>query len=1424
MLIRAVESTDLFVGPPTAPRQIVRVAVSGPAAGRPRLWIEGPAVTTPEPVRRTGLSAETERVVEVAVTIAAPAVAGSSRRVTAVADTGADRVTLDAEIQVAATGWTMWMVSHFHYDPVWWNSQAGFTEVWYDLPAAESLRPAPVRTAFDLVRAHLDAARQDRDYAFVLAELDYLKPHWDAHPEDRADLRRFLLEGRVELVGGNYNEPNTNLTHPESTIRNAVYGIGYQRDVVAPDPQAGPRSAWMLDVFGHDPAYPGLMADAGLDSSAWARGPFHMWGPNRHVGDNTRMQFPSEFEWISPSGRGLLTSYMANHYGAGWEIENRAGSLDEAMAAAYQQFGELKPVAATRNVLLPVGADHVVPSRWCTEIHRAWAERYVWPRFQVGLPRDFFAAVRAETAASGGHFSPQTRDMNPVYTGCDVSYIDTKQAQRAAEVAVLDGERLATLAALLGAERYPGSELDKAWRQLAFGAHHDAITGSESDQVYLDLLGGWREAYELGRSVRDAAIVEIAQRADTSGAGRPVIAVNTLSWRRAGITTVQLAYPAGVTEGVEVRDDDGAAVPAVADDVRRHHDGSLRSITLTFLARDVPPLGFRTYRVVDADDVPPGWTGTDGVSAENAIFRVTADPARGGALSRIVDLRSGRDLLRPGGLGAELVLQEEYATHPVWGEGPWHLLPKGPGRGTGERPALVRAERCPIGRRLVAESEIGGLRVTQEILLWRGVDRVDFRTHVDGSIGADHLLRVRFDADLPGAKPVAEVGFAAIGRSFGFPNADAGPHLWTLDTPVHTWAGLSATVRVALPDGRRHAIGVAEVVAPPGAAAAAEVRELMARLVSQGVTATRTAPDGPRYGALDVDSNLPDVRIVLGADNAVAARVLAAADPSYGAALADTGRVLVPAARPIAATWAPDADVRGPRDLPVLIVAGDDLAAAITALADDLGDATIEVAYGETLDPADDYSIGLLNQGTPSFVAEANGALYLSLMRSCSAWPCGVWLDGERRMAPDGSSFAWQHWTHTFAYSLVAGPGDWREAGFVRAGAEYNHAILARPTDPHPGGLPSRAGLASAEPANVILTALKPRGNPVASGHAGDVHPADGITVRLYEAAGRAATARVRLLPDVPGASGVSAAEITDLLEEGRRTELRTVAGAIETELAPADVMTIGARVPLRGEPAPRPPAGHTEPAQPVFTRYWLHNKGPAPAGYLPVGVHVSPALVRLPGPALVQVTVACSAEPAAGVVELDVPPGLSVDAPPLTYDLAPGGHAAFSLTVTAAAPGTHFLAARVRDALGQIFEDVVTVVSDVSGDSADSLDSGGSGPVGEPLAVTLRPDAVALPPGGRDDLVLRLRNFADSAVRGEAQLLSPYGTWGADVHITPWTRGFAVAPGGTADLRYTVGVRPAARPGGHWWALVKVAYFGRLHYTPAVPIEVTEQ
>ena len=86
---------------------------------------------------------------------------------------------------------------------------------------------------------------------------------------------------------------------------------------------------------------------------------------------------------------------MPAHYSAGWWMDSST-SLTEAEDATYELFDELKKVALTRNVLLPVGTDYTPPNKWVTAIHRDWAARYTWPRFVCGLPREFFAAVRAE--------------------------------------------------------------------------------------------------------------------------------------------------------------------------------------------------------------------------------------------------------------------------------------------------------------------------------------------------------------------------------------------------------------------------------------------------------------------------------------------------------------------------------------------------------------------------------------------------------------------------------------------------------------------------------------------------------------------------------------------------------------------------------------------------------------------------------------------------------------------------------------------------------------------------------------------------------------------------------------------------------------------------------------------------------------------
>ena len=1539
MRITGVESTDLFTG--SAGRsgralQVIRVTVeateAAEAGAAATLRVMGAGADTPQPFGMSLGEPGEGRTGEVSVAVTGSP--GSELPVTVIAEIEPGRrAEQAATVTVAETGWTMWMVSHFHYDPVWWNTQGQFTEARLVLPDEDGDLP-DTRTAFDLVRLHLEKARRDADYKFVLAELDYLKPHFDAFPRDRQFLRSLLADGRVELVGGTYNEPNTNLTGAETTIRNAVYGMGFQRGVLGLGAgDAAPASAWMLDAFGFDPGFPGLMAAAGLTSSSWARGPFHQWGPSV----NTEMQFPAEFEWLSPDGSGLLTAYMANHYGAGWTLHT-AKDLPGALAEAYAQFRSLAPVAATRNVMLPVGSDHVIPARWVTDVSRAWAQRYVWPRFVPALPREFFAAVRSQSESEPQRYwiMPQTRDMNPVYTGKDVSYADTKLAARAGETAVLEGERLATLAWLRGAS-YPAESLDKAWRQLAYGAHHDAITGTESDEVYLDLLAGWREAWQRGDAARRDAIAFLtglawrcrpagvsgtagsaghsstagsAGHSSTAGTGLAVTVVNGLARERDGMVTATARLASPGTPWLAVIDPvSGSPVPALAAGVRRHADGSLAEVTLTFRARGVPPLGFLRYPLAPASASPGpwpadppagGWADIEGLAIENDAFAVTG-AAGHGALASVVDKATGRELLtRPGN---DLVLQEEYEQHPRWNEGPWHLSPKGPGLAASAVAATVRAQRSPAGSRLVADYALGDLTVTAEALLWDGADRVEFRTRVSGSIGKNRLLRVRFPANQPGGLPVYQTATAVIGRPFGAPEADVAAHWWTLDNPANHWFGVGCVARAVLssaglssagqpsPGGDVSvALGVAEVVTPDTVQNESRslIKDLVVHLARAGVTATCSRPSGTRYGWVDVDSNLPDFRIALGgpSENAFTAEVLAASDPAVAKRLAqlvaDAGaaRLWIPAAKARAAAFGPGADLRGPRDLPVLVVATADPGALDKAVRELMRDLLLQRVPAEVTDDGAlaagdaalaDGAVALFNRGTPGGVVTPDGTLWMSLFRACAGWPSGVWIDGDRRTVPDGSSFAWQHWSHTFGYALAsAGTAlDWRAAGFSAAAEDYNHDLLATVTAAgEPGGFDgsAQAGLLSVDGApNVTLSALKPVGNPLAAALPGAPAAAPReVTVRLRETDGRPAIARLR----IPG--GIEAAWLSDLLEErygdalpaqdrGPADDapvLRVADGIAHVPVGPFETVTLrvrpaavaaGAASPAERTEAAEPP----EPAQPVYTRYWLHGKGPAPAGNMPVAVHFSPTRVTLRGAdaadqATVALTVAAGPAGGAGEVEILTPSGLvaTVRRAPgpdgdgtdgagggvLSYDLAPNGFAAWDVTVTVppgTADGRYFVTARITDALGQALEDTALVTVGELGAPGPDLEP-------EELFLRLQTDVTALAeeaeleilspevrlaPGESGELTARVSSRLASQLRGEVQLVSPIGTWRA---TGPWTQAVTVEPGGAATVRFGVTVPATAEPGWESWLLVKLMYFGRVRYTQSVPLIVT--
>jgi alpha-mannosidase len=559
-----------------------------------------------------------------------------------------------------------------------------------------------------------------------------------------------------------------------------------------------------------------------------------------------------------------------------------------------------------------------------------------------------------------------------------------------------------------------------------------------------------------------------------------------------------------------------------------------------------------------------------------------------------------------------------------------------------------------------------------------------------------------------------------------------------------------------------------EVVAPTERMSGLLARGLMVALVRAGVTATCSSADKPRYGHLGVDSNLPDARIALGGpgQNAFTKTVLAAADPAYTVEvdrqLAETGRarVWVPAAAPLTAGWVPSADLRDSRALPVLVIASRDdadLGSAIASVVDDLVDAEVVVSQQATSGPQrfEPRTVALLNRGVPSFAVEADGTLHTALMRSCTGWPSGCWTDEPRRTAPDGSNFQLQRWTHVFDYALVSGGGDWRHAAIPARSAEFSHPLLAVTASGRGRGLPCAGSLLQVDPADSMqLGALKAAGNPLAHGSAQPVDPGR-VALRLVETHGGDADVVVR-----SPLGTVSELHPADLLERprlGRRgRQLAALHGyQICTVLARLDIP----RLFDADDTALAPQAEH---CQPLYARYWLHNRGPAPLGGLPVAAHLHPhrATAAAGTEVVLRLTVSSDSSdaPLAGTVALVCPHGWSASPTELPFTLRPGGYLEADVVVKLpprVGPGLYPLRAQLRVTGDDVPPAWCQVVEDVC-----LVSVGGVGEAGRLVYLTDGPADVEVTAGDSARLAVTAGTNACADLPLEAHLISPWGTW----------------------------------------------------------------
>jgi uncharacterized membrane protein len=156
-------------------------------------------------------------------------------------------------------------------------------------------------------------------------------------------------------------------------------------------------------------------------------------------------------------------------------------------------------------------------------------------------------------------------------------------------------------------------------------------------------------------------------------------------------------------------------------------------------------------------------------------------------------------------------------------------------------------------------------------------------------------------------------------------------------------------------------------------------------------------------------------------------------------------------------------------------------------------------------------------------------------------------------------------------------------------------------------------------------------------------------------------------------------------------------------------------------------------------------------------------------------------------------------------YDLKPGGHIESQVIVTApdgAPDGVYWVRARIESG-GQTVEDVARVLVGVQGP--------------ETVQASTRSGPLRLRPGQASTIDLTVRSDAATAIPVQVHVVSPWHTW--ELFPDPST-GVEIPAGGQVYVRLPVRV-PDNHRAGRWWALVKLAHAGQLHYTEPIEVEV---
>jgi alpha-mannosidase len=602
------------------------------------------------------------------------------------------------------------------------------------------------------------------DYTFSQSAAQYSEWMADKYPDLNAQIKQRVKEGRWEIVGGMWVEPDLNLPDGESLVRQLLVGQREFQQLYGVTARIG----WNPDSFGYNWQLPQIYKRSGLD---------YFVTQKMHWNDTNQLPFRL-FWWESPDGSKVLTYFPTDYV--------HRDLNPTRLTADFAESAQRNPGTTEMLDLYGIGDHGGGPTREILDQGDHWiaegkkADSAV-PTMRYRTAQSYFDDVQTklnpdsptwdyDSLAKGWTPPPAGNGTMGLPTWKDELYLEyhrgvfttqagQKSGNRRSEAQTLDAEKLAAMAWVEGAT-YPANDLNESWKKITFNQFHDLAAGSGIAVIYRDAAKEYTQVAESDREISASAMKTLDAGIDTRvKSGVPVIVTNTMAWPRSETVRLNVQLPDEAT-GVKVLDAKNHELVSqvMTTNAATHEFGILARV------EDIPALGYAVIHVEGAG--PEAKEKSDLHLAENPEAFVLSNSHIAVTIDRksgcITSLASGgKEFIASGGCGNQLqTFVDKPKDYDAWNIDPGtldHMTP------------ITQIDSVAVTmqgamRDIVRVSRTWQLsKFVQDISLDAGADEVKVDNFIDWH-ETHVLLKAAFPLAASGPKATYEIPYGSIER------------------------------------------------------------------------------------------------------------------------------------------------------------------------------------------------------------------------------------------------------------------------------------------------------------------------------------------------------------------------------------------------------------------------------------------------------------------------------------------------------------------------------------------------------------------------------------------------------------------------------------------------------------------------------------